>query len=135
MGLLMSKLSETSLARLATCHPDLIKLAQQVSQTYNITVTCGHRGEAEQEDAFNRGFSKLQFPQSKHNKYPSLAVDIVPFPIDWNDRQRFYHLAGFIQATAKMMGIKIRWGGDFNRDNNFKNDSFVDLPHYELEQV
>ncbi len=128
----MYKLSETSIARLATCHPDIIKLIQKVSESYNVTVTCGHRGEADQEDAFNKGLSKLQFPASKHNKSPSLAVDVVPFPIDWNDRNRFFHLAGFIQATAKMMGIDIRWGGDWTKDNNFKNDSFVDMPHYEL---
>lgn len=128
----MFKLSESSQAKLVTCDVRIQELVNKVSEEYNISVICGHRGQQEQDDAFAKGMSKLHFPQSKHNSFPSLAVDLAPFPIDWNDKQRFVHMAGFVQGVAASLGYKIRWGGDFNQDNNFKNDSFIDMPHFEL---
>ena len=52
----------------------------------------------------------MQYPNSKHNKLPSKAVDVAPYPIDWNDPDRFYHFAGYVRGIAEGMGIKIRWG-------------------------
>ncbi len=128
----MPSLSEKSVEKLYQCHPDLRKLVAEVVKHYDITVICGHRNEADQTQAVRTGHSKVNFPNSKHNSTPSLAVDIIPFPVDWNDRNRFFYLAGIVKACANSLGIKIRWGGDFNQDQNFKNDSFVDLPHFEL---
>lgn len=67
-----------------------------------------------------------------HNKTPSLAVDVAPWPIDWNDKNRFYHFAGRVQGIAQMFNIKIRWGGDWDSDNDLKDQNFYDLPHFEL---
>lgn len=128
----MAQFGEKSFNELNTCHPDLIKLFTEVVKHYDCSVICGARDQVEQDKAFHSGHSKLKYPDSLHNKFPSLAVDVVPYPIDWNDRIRFYHFAGFVQALAVAMSIKIRWGGDWTQDFNFKNDSFVDLPHFEL---
>lgn len=128
----MFRLSEASQKRLVTCDPRLQEIVNKVSESYDVSVLCGHRGKDAQEEAVSKGMSKLHFPKSKHNSFPSLAIDLAPFPIDWNDRQRFCHLAGFVQGVAVSLGFKIRWGGDFNQDNNLKNDSFVDMPHFEL---
>ncbi len=62
----------------------------------------------------------------------TLAADMAPYPVDWNDRNRFFYLAGIVKGCAARLGLKVRWGGDFNQDQNFRNDSFVDLPHFEL---
>lgn len=129
----MPTLSKLSLEKLQTCDKRLQKLFMKVAETYDFTVTCGYRGEVEQTEAFRSGKSKLQFPLSKHNKSPSLAIDAVPYPIDWNDRGRFLHFAGFVLATAKSMSLEIRCGVDFNGDFNFKNDNFFDAPHFELK--
>ena len=128
----MPNLSDSSKAKLATCDQKLQDLVNKVAEHYGIVVVCGTRSKEEQEDAFHRGMSKVHFPNSKHNSLPSQAVDLAPAPIDWNDRQKFYHMIGFVQGVAFAMGIKIRCGADFNMDNNLKNDSFVDLPHVEL---
>jgi peptidoglycan LD-endopeptidase CwlK len=124
--------SQKSLERLSTCHEDLQKVFSKVIETYDCTVTCGHRNKEDQDDAFRTGHSKLKFPMSKHNSYPSMAVDVVPCPVDWQDKNRFMHFAGFVLATAIGMNIKLRCGIDFNGDFNFKNDSFFDAPHFEL---
>jgi len=125
-------LSKISQERLNTCHPDLIKLMTAVSEVVSIAILCGHRGEAEQNKAFAEKKSKLKFPQSKHNKTPSLAVDIAPLPINWNDADAFKSLANLVFEIADRQKIVIRWGGDFNQDGSkTKNDAW-DLPHYEL---
>jgi len=128
----MSKFSDKSIERLGTCDIRLQQLFNKVSENYDCTVLCGHRTKEEQNEAVRTGHSKLVFPRSKHNSYPSKAVDVVPFPIDWKDRERFLHFAGYVLGVANTMGIKIRCGADFNGDLNFKNDSFFDAPHFEL---
>lgn len=128
----MSKFSKISKARLATCHPDLQKVFNEVIKHYDCSVLCGTRGKEEQDEAVRTGHSKTKYPKSKHNSTPSLACDVVPYPVDWNDSKRFYHFAGFVMGIAYSLGVNLRWGGDFNSDLNFKNDSFIDLPHFEL---
>lgn len=128
----MAQFSEKSLKELATCDEKLQKLFSEVIKHYDCTVICGFRGEADQNEAFRTGKSKLKFPDSKHNISPAKAVDVVPFPVDWGNTAKFLHFAGFVLGVAEVMNIKIRWGGDFNQDLNFKNDAFIDMPHFEL---
>ena len=130
----MPAFSELSRARLATCHPDLIKLFERVVLIADCTVICGHRGEAEQEAAFRSGFSKVRFPASKHNASPSLAADVIPYPIDWSDRRRFYLFAGIVRGVAGELGIPIRLGADWDGDLDLKDQNFHDLPHFELKE-
>lgn len=120
------KYGKTSKKRLSECHEDIQKLMNEALKTSpcDISILCGHRGEEEQNEAFRNGNSKLQFPNSKHNSFPSVAVDIAPYPIDWKDIDRFKLLAVHIKYVAKELGIDIKWGGDWK--------SFKDYPHWEL---
>lgn len=120
----MYKFGKASRERLATCHPDLQRLFNEVIKEIDCSIICGHRTAEEQEKAFKGGFSKVQFPNSKHNQMPSLAVDVAPYPIDWNDVAGFERLAEVVKRKAKELNIKIVWGGDWKR--------FVDRPHWEL---
>lgn len=131
----MPAFSENSKKRLATCHPELQRLFNEVVIYYDCTVLIGHRGEQAQNLAFTEGMSLQQWPNSKHNSQPSLAADVVPFPVDWNDRRRFYHFAGFVMGVAKGLGISLRWGGDWDGDIDFKDQRLDDLPHFELVDV
>ena len=124
--------SKQSKQRLAQCHPDLQRLFNEVIKDFDCSILCGHRNETEQQAAYENGTSKAQFGESKHNQLPSIAVDVVPYPIDWNDRERFALLAGFVLAKAKELNIKIRWGGDWDSDYQLKDENFSDMPHYEL---
>ena len=63
---------------------------------------------------------------------PSLAADVVPYPIDWEDHQRFYMFVGIVQGIAASMNIKIRCGADWDGDMEIKDQNFHDLPHFEL---
>ena len=128
----MSKLSPRSIKNLSECNDDLRRLFERVAESFPCEVIEGHRGEAEQNEAFRKGFSKLQFPDGKHNKTPSEAVDAMPLPIDWNNMEAFILFAGFVLGTAKEMGIEIRWGGDWNRNMNLRDEKTLrDLVHFE----
>ena len=121
----MPKFSKQSLDRLATCHPDLQRLMHAVIRRVDITILCGHRGETEQNAAFANHTSQLKWPKGKHNKLPSLAVDIAPYPVDWNNVQRFKDVAEIVKQEATDLDIDIEWGGDWH--------SIVDLPHWQLK--
>lgn len=128
----MCKFSERSKENLRECHPDLQLLFMRVISVFDCAVIEGFRSEAEQNKAYHAGKSKLKWPQSKHNQVPSRAVDVVPYPVDWNDRERFVYMAGIVKGIASEMGISIRWGGDWDSDNDLNDQSFHDLPHFEL---
>ena len=127
----MPAFSRKSIDRLETCDHRIQMVLKRAITRVDFTVLCGHRGKEEQNDAYERGASKLQWPQSKHNRTPSLAVDIAPFPIDWDNLERFRALAAIIMDEAAKLNIKLRWGGDFNM-NGKPDDKFVDMPHFEL---
>lgn len=128
----MAEFGEKSILKLDTCHPHLVTLAEDVVKVYDVTVISGHRSPEEQEMLFEMGQSKLRGGQSKHNATPSEAVDLAPWPIDWKDLNRFYFVAGLMFQAADHHGIEIRWGGDWNRNMDFKDQNFFDLPHFEL---
>lgn len=117
---------------LAQAHSDLQALFLEVIKHYDCAVISGFRGQEEQDSLFHAGQSKLKFPESKHNDLPSMAVDVIPWPVDWSDYKRFYHFVGFVKGVASQMGINIRCGADWDGDNDFKDQTFHDLPHFEL---
>lgn len=133
----MPHFGESSLGKLETAHPDLQRLFNEVIKYYDCVVLCGFRNEEEQNAAFEAGNSKLKWPYGKHNKYPSLAVDVMPYPLNWSNTakniEQITLFAGFVLGMAKMMNIKIRWGHDW--DGNIRPDDhgFIDLPHYQLQ--
>jgi peptidoglycan L-alanyl-D-glutamate endopeptidase CwlK len=132
----MAKLGKVSEWKLMGCHPDLQRLVREVyarlPHPYDLAVTDGHRGEKAQNAAFAAGRSSKEWPYSKHNELPSRAVDLAPYPIDWNDRERFVFLMGFVKAVAVDLGIEIRLGMDWNSDSRTSDERFRDYPHVEL---
>lgn len=133
----MPKFSKSSSDKLNTCNPKLVKLFNEVVKHYDCTIICGHRGEEIQNQVFREGRSKLKFPNSKHNGFPSNAVDVAPYHkesphIRWNDHKDFILFAGFVKGVASMLDIKIRWGGDWDSDWDMTDQTFIDLPHFEI---
>lgn len=127
----MPKFGSQSLARLKTCHPDLQRVAHEAIKAVDFTVLEGHRGKDLQNLYYSQGKSKIKWPNGKHNKTPSLAMDVAPWPIDWSDIRRFIRTLSFIQGVGYGMGIPLRIGGDWNSDFIF-NESWHDWPHIEL---
>jgi peptidoglycan L-alanyl-D-glutamate endopeptidase CwlK len=120
----MKKFSEASERKLQTCDVKLQRLMNAVLQRQDIIIICGHRTEKEQNEAFKNGFSKLKFPKSKHNQYPSQAVDIAPYPLNWNDINGFNKLAVIVKEEAAKLKTNIEWGGDWK---SFKDLSLIHI--------
>lgn len=134
----MPRFSQRSTQRLETCHPDLIRLFQEVVRTWDCTVLEGHRGRRAQEQAVLAGASQVLWPDGKHNSVPSRAVDVAPYPVrfprnaedpEWH---RWYAFGGFVLGVADQMGIPVRWGLDWDRDHDVNDQTFFDGPHFEL---
>ncbi len=128
----MPNFSHKSLARLETCDSRLQVVFLEVVKHFDCTVLTGHRDEETQNEKYRNGLSKVQWPNSKHNQEPSNAVDVAPYPIDWEDTERFRYFAGYVMGIASMMGIRLRHGGDWDGDTEVKDNRFNDLPHFEL---
>ena len=130
----MAKFGKSSRERLATCDDKLQKVFNEVIKYVDCSVLQGHRGEREQNKYYSEGKSKVQYPLGRHNAKPSRAVDVAPYPIDWDDRERFHLFAGFVLGIAQSMGIKLRWGGDWNMNFEVDDNQFDDFPHFELRK-
>lgn len=148
----MPAYSNASQTRLEECSRFLKDLFRTVVIKYDCSILTGHRGEVEQNEKFAQKLSKVRWPDGKHNKIPSEAADVGPYipgrnipwpktPDDWNDNtqrnnyikdmMQFAHFAGYVQGTANSMGREIRWGGDWDRDHDLRDNKFDDLVHFE----
>lgn len=132
----MAFYGNTSKRRLYTAHPLLVLLFNTVIEGYDNTILDGHRGQKAQDEAFlaDPPRSSKPWPESKHNRFPSLAVDAAPWPLNWDDKESFYHFAGYVKGVADKLGIPIRWGGDWDRDHDLHDQKFNDLIHFELDE-
>ena len=132
--------SEISKQRLATCHRDLRVLFAHVIQDFDTTIVCGHRDKELQDRYYREGKSKLKYPNSKHNRNPSWAVDAAPFEktkIDWTYAQMLF-FAGYVKGVADrlyrigVMSHRLRLGADWDMDNDINDETFIDIGHFEL---
>lgn len=135
----MPKFSTISQQKLFTCHQDLQVLFREVIKYYDCTVLEGFRNEADQNKAVAEGHSKLKWPNGKHNKSPSCAVDVIPYPINWKDEDRHRVFAGFVLGIAAMLKEQgkithaIRWGGSWNGFDTLNKPGMLnDLVHFEV---
>ena len=134
----MPKYGERSSQALRSAHIDLQVVFNEVIKHRDCTILEGHRSNERQEELFRTGKSKLRAGESKHNATPSRAVDAVPYPIDWNDRERIVLFAGYVLGVADALYNQgkivhqLRWGGDWDRDGQTKDTTFFDGPHFEL---
>ena len=108
-----------------TCHPKLKEVLDEAIKHYDFSVIWGHRGREYQRKAYLEGNSKLDWPHSMHNKKPSWAFDVVPYPGGFdNDDEEFILMATYILRAASKCGVRLTWGGHWK--------SFKDLAHFEL---
>tara|TARA_R100001594_G_scaffold14555_3_gene30994 strand:+ start:4441 stop:4836 length:396 start_codon:yes stop_codon:yes gene_type:complete len=128
----MFKFGKKSREKLSTCHPDLQKVFNEVIKVVDCSILEGYRDERAQDRYFREGKTKVKYPMGRHNSNPSRAVDVTPYPVDWNDRERQTLFAGYVLGVAASMGIKLRWGGDWDMDFKVMDNRFDDFPHFEL---
>lgn len=136
----MPQFGKSSKEKLETCHPDLQKIMNKAIEMYDFTVLEGRRTLERQKELVAKGMSKTlnskHIPDPKDPNQYSRAIDISPYPVNWSNEPknlaRWYFLQGIVSAIAHDMGIKVRFGLDWDGDRDFTDQSFDDLPHLEL---
>lgn len=144
------KLSQTSLNRLATVHPDLqsiVKLAIEITEV-DFGVTQGLRTRDDQMRLYGQGRTQAQMSAAglnpayakpnmqrvtwtmNSNHMTGRAVDLVPYingRVEWDNNGRlglWPKIANAMKLAAAELGIPLIWGGDWTKT--------VDRPHFEL---
>jgi peptidoglycan L-alanyl-D-glutamate endopeptidase CwlK len=125
------------------CDPLLRTLFYQVDKIVQVDIQASTiRTLEQQKEFFDKGVTKTM--NSKHLITPenplSRAVDAGPWPMKWpqenNDKwldwSRLYYFAGVVISTANSLGIKVRYGGDWNGNFDLKDQNFYDAVHFEL---
>ena len=142
----MPKFGEKSKQRLETCHNDIQKVFNEVIKHVDCTIIEGHRTVVRQQELYNTILPDGTRPTNidgvttlgNHNYKPSKAVDVLPWPIEihgvsaWHDRERLCLFAGFVLGIARMKGIVLVSGIDWNRDFSTKDTGLFDGPHFEI---
>jgi hypothetical protein len=110
-----------------------------VIKSYDCQIEAGARSIDDEIAAIRAGTSRLTNPMdSLHVVGPdrplALAVDVAPYPVDWTKSGRFCHFAGYVEKTAEVLGVPIRWGGEWNGTWN-KPGQLDDLDHFELKGI
>ena len=138
----MATLGKGSLKTLQGLHPNLVKVITEAIKDTPVDFTCtdGVRTTAEQQALYAKGRTKAGgivtkvdgvIKKSNHQiKADGFghAVDLYPYVdgrVDFNDDgEHLTAIATHIKATARRLGIKIGWGGDWKGS--------WDKPHFEL---
>ena len=124
----MPRFSKKSLRELETCDPMLQYLFKEVVKHFDCSIIEGKRSLEEQKELLNEGATKTL--DSAH--LTGRAVDVYPYPVDFEDRDRWHYFGGFVLGTARQFGIDVIWGGDWDNDTKTKDNTFDDLMHFEL---
>lgn len=129
----MPKFGKQSMDNLIGVHPKIVDVLLEAIQYMDFSVLEGVRSKERQVQLVASGASKTL--ASKHLKQEdgfSHAVDVAPYPIDWEDSKRFFYLAGLIMGIAESKGVKLTWGHDWDGDEDFDEHVLKDGPHFQL---
>lgn len=130
--------------KLESCDPRLREVVLLVHAFHPVRVLSGLRTAEEQATAFAAGWSKLDGVTKKSKHQSGQAVDLAPVPVLWPDEQgilaveaehrlkRFHVMAGVVLGVAHARGVNLRWGGDWDEDWVYNDQTFHDLPHFEI---
>lgn len=134
------KLGTTSMLRLKEVKPILRKVVERAIQisTVDFLVSEGKRTLKRQTELYAQGRTspgkKVTWTMnSKH--LTGDAVDLVPFvdgKADWNDLKKFDEVYKAMMAAAEELGVKLRYGGDWDGDGILREKGETDSPHFEL---
>ncbi|WP_439291469.1 M15 family metallopeptidase [Lonepinella koalarum] len=119
------KFSQRSEKHLTGVHPDLVKVVRLALTLakQDFSVIEGVRTLERQKELVAKGASKTL--NSRH--LTGHAVDLVPYPVNWDKWSEFKQLADTVKQAAKQLNVPIVWGGDWT--------SFKDGPHFELDRA
>jgi peptidoglycan L-alanyl-D-glutamate endopeptidase CwlK len=157
---MMPKLSQESRSKLVGVHPDLMRVVEHAIAItkQDFKVLEGVRsieqcyinyGKGRTSDQCKAAHVPMRYAQPNMPKVTWLknplasrhvlqndgfghAVDLVPYPVDWSDAKKFDAIADAMLTAAKALGVKVRWGADWDRDGVRRERGETDSPHFEI---
>tara|TARA_R110002020_G_C16039174_1_gene753556 strand:- start:128 stop:505 length:378 start_codon:yes stop_codon:yes gene_type:complete len=125
----MPRFGKRSKQRLKGVDTKLVNVLNELVKIMDVTIIEGLRSQKRQDELVAKGASKTKY--SKHIQ--GKAVDLAPYPIDWEDRERFHYMGGMVRGIGQQLNVNIRWGGDWDSDGEIKDNNFDDLVHVEIK--
>jgi len=124
----MPRFGKRSKERMKGVDAKLQNVFNEVVKEFDCSIIEGLRSQERQNELVDQGKSKTKFGKHVQGK----AMDVAPYPIDWNDRDRFHYFVGYVKGIAKRLNVRVRWGGDWDGDFETKDNQFDDLVHFEI---
>ena len=130
----MPKFGKRSKERLKGVDAKLVNVLNELIKIMDVTIIEGVRSKEKQYEYFLKGKSKIDGIKKKGQHQLGKAVDLAPYPIDWSNRDSFYYMGGMLRGIAQQMGVKVRYGRDWDGDGKTKDNRFDDLVHIEIRE-
>lgn len=134
MGFVLGKTSLARLKGVDECLVKVVKRAIEISEI-DFTVMEGVRTLDRQRELYAQGRTapgKIVTWTMKSKHIEGKAVDLVPYPLDWNDLDKFDKIKNAMFQAAKEIDVNLRWGADWDGDGNYREKGEYDSPHFEL---
>ena len=131
------KLGKTSLARLQGVDETLVNVVKRAIEISEVdfTVMEGVRTLERQRELYAQGRTapgKIVTWTMKSKHIEGKAVDLVPYPLDWNDLEKFNKIKDAMFQAAKELDVNLRWGADWNGNGEYREKGEYDSPHFEI---
>jgi peptidoglycan L-alanyl-D-glutamate endopeptidase CwlK len=151
------RLGRRSLERLQQVHHPLVCVVLRAIQIsgQDFSVLEGVRTDARQRELYGQGRSAKELASKgvdpalarplmnkvtwtlKSNHFVQAdgsghAVDLVPYPIDWDTLSKFDAIADAMFQAADELDVALRWGADWDQDGKRRERGESDSPHFEL---
>ena len=131
------KLGKTSLARLQGVDETLVNVVKRAIEISEVdfTVLEGVRTLERQRELYAQGRTapgKIVTWTMKSRHIEGKAVDLVPYPLDWSDLEKFNKIKDAMFQAAKELDVNLCWGADWDGDGNYREKGEYDSPHFEI---
>lgn len=152
----MPKFGQTSASRLATCERDIQTIFMEVVKHFDCSIIEGNRTAERQNEHWAKGrklngkdpkkrdnwiitdkwaivtYKDGYEQKSKHQSHPSVAVDVVPYPSMWKDKNKLIELRGVVKYCQE----KLLSEGKIEKllDNGGDLWKGFDIPHYQFKK-
>ena len=97
------KFGKRSKERLKGVDHRLIMILDELIKIMDVTIIEGLRSAKRQEQLLKKGATKVKYSKHMEGK----AVDLAPYPIDWEDRDTFHYMAGMVRGIGHLLNIKV----------------------------
>jgi peptidoglycan L-alanyl-D-glutamate endopeptidase CwlK len=132
------KLSDRSLERMSGLNPKLINIVllaiKRTPIDFGVAWMGGMRTPQQQKELFDQGFSKCDGYKklSKHQSGNAVDLNVFVGSKMVENKEMLCVIAGVMFSCASELNTELRWGLDWNKNGDIRDNTFNDQYHFEL---